>query len=249
MSLLDFLGITKKVNETDIIRKKEEIDSLYNEMVKIADKLTETVTKIKDLKEKLESASSEAKPEAEPEADADIKNKSEVSNNNETKPEETGDKDAEVNEDLVSDETADAPAVDAVTQPAVVQTTPSTEQPLFGTGTLPSYAVGVNPVNATNNAAPLIPGTMAGQIPQTQQQQTQQLQPQQTQPHPQPQPQQPLGLQMQDNLKSSDLFGSDGGKNKRKTKSANAPKRKRRTRRNKKALAADAAASSTEAST
>ena len=54
MGLLDiFSGITKKVNETDLSRKKEEIDSLYNEMLTITDKLTEAAKKIRDLKTKI----------------------------------------------------------------------------------------------------------------------------------------------------------------------------------------------------
>jgi len=55
MGLLDiFSGITKKVNETDLSRKKEEIDSLYNEMLNITDKLTEAAKKIRDLKTKID---------------------------------------------------------------------------------------------------------------------------------------------------------------------------------------------------
>jgi hypothetical protein len=242
MGLFDLLGITKRVNETDISRKKEEIDSLYNEMVKIADKLTETVNKIKDLKEKLENASPEAKPEAE----TDIKNKSEVSNNNETESEETGDDGTQVNEDLVSDESAAAPAApaapaaDAVTQPAVLQTTP-----LFGSDTVQATTL----VGATNNNLPLPDNNITGQQPQTQQPQ-QYGQPSQM-PQQQPQQQQQYGQPTQNKnlgygLKSSDpLIQSNGGKKNSNTKSASALKRKRRTRRNKKVAAAAAAAAAT----
>ena len=250
MGLFDLLGITKRVNETDISRKKEEIDSLYNEMVTIADKLTETVQKIKDLKEKLENTSSDASAEAD-------KNKSEVSNNNETEPEETDGDGAQVNEDLVSDE---SDAVPAATQPAVVQATPSTtEQPLFGTET-PSNVPAANPDGATNNNVPPPTGNFTGQQPQTQQPQ-QYGQPSQMQQQQQQQPQQQqqqYGQPMQNKsldygLKSSDpLIQSNGGKKNSNTKSASALKRKRRTRRNKKAVvaavAAAASASAAEAS-
>jgi hypothetical protein len=244
MGFLDLLGITKRVNETDIIRKKEEIDALYAEMLTITDNLTKTAQKIKDLKDQINNL-----PPAEnkKEADKNTENKTEIANSSATE-EPVKNNIKEVNDDGIEENENSAlfEGASPVTQPAAdklpaVQATQSMEQPLFGTGTLQTAPL-VNPNNATNNnIIPPPPGNFTGQHP-SQFSQYQMQQP----------PLQLTGQPMSYNNREYDLQSSDGGKKNRKTKSANSLKRKRRTRRNKKVVAAEASAAteaSTEAST
>ena len=236
MGILDILGITKRVNETDINRKKEEIDALYAEMLTITDNLTKTAQKIKDLKDQINKL-----PPADDKKEADSdNNKVENSNSNnisEPQPETESQPipdDAEENEDQSLVENA-APASQQGSENVLANQAPQqTVQPLFGTGRTTTTAPMYNPNGVMNN-------NNNNNIP-PQSMQTQQIQ----QPYGQQMPQSRQSYIPQDNnrfdLQNSDLQSSDGGKKKRKTKSANSLKRKRRTRRNKKAGAAVEAA-------
>ena len=241
MGILDILGITKRVNETDINRKKEEIDALYAEMLTITDNLTKTAQKIKDLKDQINKL-----PPADDKKEADSdNNKVENSNSNnisEPQPETESQPipdDAEENEDQSLVENA-APVSQQGSENVLANQAPQqTVQPLFGTGRTTTTAPMYNPngvMNNNNNNNNNMPQ------PYMQPMQTQQIQ----QPYGQQMPQSRQSYIPQDNnrfdLQNSDLQSSDGGKKKRKTKSANSLKRKRRTRRNKKAGAAVEAA-------
>ena len=241
MGFLDMLGITKRVNETDVIRKKEEIDALYAEMLTITDNLTKTAQKIKDLKDQINKL-----PPADDKKEADSdNNKVENSNSNnisepqpetEPKPETESEPikdDAQENEVQSLVENA-APDIQQGSENVLANPAPQqTVQPLFGTGRTTTTAPMYNPNGVMNNNNNIPPQSM----------QTQQIQ----QPYGQQMSRMPQ-MQTQPidnnrfNLQNSDLQSSDGGKKKRKTKSATSLKRKRRTRRNKKAGAEAAAA-------
>jgi hypothetical protein len=246
MGFLDMLGITKRVKETDLIRKKEEIDALYAEMLTITDNLTKTAQKIKDLKDQINKLPPD---DDKKEADNNKENKTEVTNNNvtdesEPKPETESEPikdDAQENEDQSLVENAAPDIQQAADNSPAVRANQSMEQPSFGIDTSQTVPL-VSPNNAMNNTVPVVPGNFTGQRQPSQMlQQPSQYQMQQQQSY----------APQNNNLYTKNY---DGGKKKRKTKSATSLKRKRRTRRNKKAgahvdVAAAAAPAAAEAAT
>ena len=238
MGIFDiFTGITKQVNSVDIQRKKDEIDSLYNEMLTITDKLTETAKKIKDLKDQIKNnSSSDTKSEEakkEESSTETVTGKTEPVNNKieEGEGESEGEEEQPVAESPTTQPLTESPA----TQPAIKPTempafgsTPSNDS-LFGNSVPLSALPGTTPAAAMPPAMPAaMPGAMPAAMPGAMPGATQQN------PFAQIQPQN-QGLGSSEPNFSSEL---GGGKKNRKNKTATtAPKRKRRTRRNKKVMA------------
>ena len=265
MGLLDiFSGITKKVNETDLSRKKEEIDSLYNEMLNITDKLTEAAKKIRDLKTKIEEMPSSSESTEKnvdnniiaPESPSDETTDEQPKDNKETEEAEEGEGE-EKEPDVESGATE--PIVQAGETPEVKSdNTASINDSIFGSmsSELPgaTQTPAVAPAAPPLNMAPAQPGAMPTFSNFT---------PAATNATPafgatqsNPFANSPVNNNNNNNnnINNNNINNKDlqsdigvpiissnelgGGKKNRKTRSTNkAPRRKRRTRRNNKSMA------------